>query len=224
MRAIAAAYNEYTTTGPQIPAVAPPVASPTRPSDTVNPAPVRPAVAGGTGAAPQDAATAANLRSIASSYLAYTTPDGGSRTLVANYGDSTHVAAVILSQKAYLNDAAVYFTKGDPLAPKTLPHLVIISDVDDPIPEVNPDFANATLSFVFIANIPNDSPLTTTPVLVTRGLRDDGTWAPDSPYGGKGGYIAYLDGHVEWVTSFNLQEKLPPGAVILSAEPNGTQR
>ena len=32
----------------------------------------------------------------------------------------------------------------------------------------------------------------------TRGLQSDGTWAPDSPFHGQGGYVVFMDGHIEW--------------------------
>jgi len=74
----------------------------------------------------------------------------------------------------------------------------------------------------------------TTPVAWTRGLRPDGTWAPDSPYAGEGGHVVFLDGNVVFfrridgglrrfdgkgMTS-NILEALPPGARVGEAAPS----
>lgn len=71
----------------------------------------------------------------------------------------------------------------------------------------------------------------TTPIAWTRGLQPDGTWAKHSPYGDEGGYIAFLNGGVQFfktliadggeLTRFdqsgrtaNILEALPPGTRI----------
>lgn len=174
------------------------------------------------------------MRQIGQSYIAYTTDGGVERMLSANSGDSAHFVALLLAQRTNSTDASVYFVPGDPKAPNLPPAAV-----------TDPDFANATLSVEIAANIPIGSEVTTTPIAWTRGLREDGTWAPDSPFGGKGGYLVFFDGHTEWVDmlstsdlkhdayflkygaqtpTVNIREALPPGAVILSAEPNGAQK
>ena len=75
-----------------------------------------------------------------------------------------------------------------------------------------------------------------TPIVWTRGLQTNGRWAgfADSRpgvYGSEGGFIAFLDGHVEFYNDLNkeggqlihytegtptgdIQEALPPGAVV----------
>lgn len=70
----------------------------------------------------------------------------------------------------------------------------------------------------------------TTPIAWTRGLQPDGTWAPDSPYGGEGGHIVFAGGNVAYyrnltdgggqlisrtgVKTSNILDALPPGARI----------
>lgn len=72
-----------------------------------------------------------------------------------------------------------------------------------------------------------------TPIAWTRGLRSDGTWAKESPYGGEGGHIVFLGGNVRFyrtlddaplvrfddpqATTTNIRQALPPDALI--AEP-----
>lgn len=156
---------------------------------------------------------------------------------------TAHAIAVQLAKEAGLNDASYYFTSEDPRAPKGAIKTVLDGPVG-PNTLPNLDFMRATLSLEIAVNIPTGAPVITTPIAWTRGLREDGTWAPDSPWRGKGGHVAYLDGHIEWLdgplstapggSSFvkygtnipttNIREALPPGAVILSAEPGGAQR
>ncbi len=162
---------------------------------------------------------------------------GNPRGLTAGSTDSAHVAASELARITYLNDAAIYFVANDPLAPSPLPKTVIVGD-PQANPQLNPAFAHATLSVVFAANVPANVPGATTPVIWTRGLQDDGTWSSNSPYAGSGGYITFLDGHTIWADKLslapggaalvkfgtnaptaNIQEALPPEAIVLRAEP-----
>ena len=151
-------------------------------------------------------------------------------------GCTTHYIAFILAKRTWFNDATRYFTSNDPLAPAVIPK-VIISGNTSTATAPDPDFANATLSVVMVANVSNDNPSTII-IAWTRGLQPNGTWSANSPWGGTGGHIAFLDGHVVWfnkldaadptssllkygtnIPTANITEALPPGAVILSAEP-----
>jgi hypothetical protein len=173
-----------------------------------------------------------NFSMISYAYVFGYLPSGNeSRKLPGNLNESAHAAAYIFARENQLNDASVYFVSGDPLAPKNLPKTVLLGDLNNPASKPNPEFANAILGVVIAANLAFDSPVTSTPIVWTRGLQPDGTWSPNSPFGVEGGYIAYLDGHYEWADKFsfvkygtnipttNIREALPPGAVILSAEP-----
>jgi hypothetical protein len=146
-------------------------------------------------AARQTAAT--NLDQISKTIAAYDAAHGEQAYLAdAQSGDAAHSVAVLLASKADLNDPNLYFVPGDPLGPKTAPESVLVGHVADGT--VNPDFAQATLSVVFAAAIPPNSPPATTPIMWTRGMQSDGTWAPDSPFHGQGGYVVFMDGHMEW--------------------------
>jgi len=180
---------------------------------------------------------------IAKAYLSFSNAGLKGRSLEVQPGATAHAAAFILAQKAGLNDATTWFVDDDTFAPDPRPKLVISGNVETAT-EVSPEFAKATLSFEFAANIAVDAPPSATPVAWTRGLRFDGTWAPNSPWHGAGGRIAFLDGHVEWFEKIStasrenslsiyplrenggrptsdIREALPPGAVILSAVPKG---
>jgi prepilin-type processing-associated H-X9-DG protein len=181
-----------------------------------------------------------NLAQIAKTFAAYSQSSADGRVLTAKPGDTAHNAAVILSRGADLNDASFWFIWSDPaLAGKPHPKSVIIGDSANGTLDSN--FAKLQLSYVFAANIPLNAPVETTPVVWTRGLQPDGTWSKDSPWVGKGGHIAFLDGHVEWYDYLSLKpdepglvkygtttpttdirEALPPGAIILPAEPAKT--
>jgi hypothetical protein len=177
---------------------------------------------------------------ISKAYLAYSFSGRPWRQLEANPGDTAHKAAFILAKYADLNDASIYFIKNDPRAPKNIPKRILLDPEDaGSLPILNPEFMKSVLSFEIVANLPPNAPPTTTPVAWERGLREDGTWSPNSPRKGAGGHIAYLDGHWEWADKLDLngtcfvkygtnipttdiREALPPGAVILSAEPAKT--
>jgi len=184
-----------------------------------------------------------NLGVIAKAYLAYSITGKTPRIIAAKPGDTAHKAAYLLAKYTDLNDASLYFIKSDPHAPKNIPKVILLDlEGTDTQRSINPEFLKSELSFEIAANLSPNAPPTTTPVAWTRGLREDGTWSPDSPWGGGGGHIAYLDGHVEWADKLtldgecftiyatrpnagkptvNIREALPPGAVILSAEPKG---
>ncbi|MDR1433500.1 MAG: type II secretion system GspH family protein [Puniceicoccales bacterium] len=69
---------------------------------------------------------------------------------------------------------------------------------------INPDFENFPLGVVVISGISSRAPAATTPIAYTRGLdAGSGRWRPaDGPdggiYGEEGGFIVFLDGHVEF--------------------------
>ncbi len=143
---------------------------------------------------------AASLGQLAKSILAYNSTHGDQAYLTdAQSGEAAHSVALLLAAKADLNDASLYFVPGDPLGPKTIPQTVLTADSTDG--SVNPEFASANLSIVIAASIPPNSPPATTPILWTRGLQSDGTWAPDSPFHGQGGYVVFMDGHIEWFSA-----------------------
>ncbi|MDR2812208.1 MAG: prepilin-type N-terminal cleavage/methylation domain-containing protein [Puniceicoccales bacterium] len=55
------------------------------------------------------------------------------------------------------------------------------------------------ISYCFMADLPVNAPLETTPLGFTRGLNKNGLWDEKAGiYGSKGGYVLYADGHVTW--------------------------
>jgi len=177
-----------------------------------------------------------NQHQIAMAYIGFELSGDKQRTLQVEPGGTAHDAAFILARDAGINDATIWFSQDDKqLNGKTLPKTVLTGD--GPSATLNPDFAALPLADEIASNIPPNAP-PNTPIVWTRGLRPDGTWAPDSPWQGQGGHIAFFDGHVEWFDklsldsgesavfkygtskpTLNIAEALPPGAVILSAEP-----
>jgi prepilin-type processing-associated H-X9-DG protein len=157
------------------------------------------------------------------------------RLAVMQPGYTAQDFVLSFARLTHQNDAALWFIKSDPqLAGREIPKNIILGDLTNG--SANPAFMQLPLSYEILANIPHASVPTTTPIAWTRGLQSDGTWLPDSPWQGEGGHIAYLDGHVEWIEKFssvkygtnipttNIREALPPGAVILSAEPKSAAK
>ncbi|HTB62434.1 MAG TPA: hypothetical protein VK737_02500 [Opitutales bacterium] len=154
-------------------------------------------------------------------------------------GANAHSAALLLAQGNHdYNDTFFFIDHDDAQAlGKLIPQTVASPDKDGQW-QIDPDFARATLSVEFAANLPRYAPPETTPVVWSRGLRPDGSWAPDSPFAGRWGCVGFLDGHADVLENgklngengtffkygtktptLNILEALPPGAVILRAEP-----
>ena len=152
---------------------------------------------------------------------------------------TAHAAAFLLAQNNDPNNAAVWFIKSDEIyANAAIPEKIISGDVAT-ARQPDTGFAVLPLSVFVAANISIKAPAATTPIAWTRGLQPDGTWSQtNSPWKGKGGHIAFLDGHVDWADrlstepgeyslvkfgtqepTVNILEALPPGAVVLPAEP-----
>ena len=103
--------------------------------------------------------------------------------------------------------------------------------------KIDPLFERYPLSFAFANKLSSQAPPSTTPLAWTRGLQENGYWKDSgadypSPYGNTGGYIVFLDGHVEWHENLNkdggvllhyvtqeptanIKEALSPNAEIL---------
>jgi prepilin-type N-terminal cleavage/methylation domain-containing protein/prepilin-type processing-associated H-X9-DG protein len=113
-------------------------------------------------------------------------------------GTAVFVWMGLLAKDGKIEDPALFYSKADALHPGTLP-----SGLLDPTApgSLHPDLATTTPSFEFVGGIKlTDKP--TTPIAFTRGLKDDGTWDADrGVYGADGGYVLFLDGHVEYFKS-----------------------
>lgn len=148
-----------------------------------------------------------NLRQIASAYIAYSTTEGGLSRNMAK--DNIYEFAAELAKNVGLNDAHIWMLPDDPMveskAPNERPKQVIKQDQT-----LADHFNNFPLSFTVASKVRSNAPPSTTPIAWTRGLKaDEGTWDADTGvYGSKGGFIAFLDGHVEWFTNLNDENGL----------------
>ena len=157
----------------------------------------------------------ANLRQIALGYSMYVSETGQPRTITAT---TIHNWALVLAE-AGVNEATLYYNGDDPLVAAdagTRPKMVAYNDGSGNW-SLNPDFDGFPLSVAVVSGLQPGSDASTTPVAWTRGLQTDGTWAgassaEPSPWNGDGGFVAYLDGHVEWFA--NLKGGDGKGALV----------
>ncbi len=150
----------------------------------------------------RQAAAQSNLRSIALAYNTFAL--GGSR--VRSIGEGTWSAgattagttggwAQVLAEFAGLNNGTLYFVPSAPeVASMAAIPPVILDGEDRPTAAWSRNTAN--LSYEAAVGLPPGAPASLTPLAWTKGLQADGRWADDSPWGGAGGHIAFLDGHV----------------------------
>jgi hypothetical protein len=99
-----------------------------------------------------------------------------------------------------------------------------------PQSQLDPRFRNMKLSIAVPLGKLDTTMPGTTPIAWTRGLQPDGTWAKHSPYGTHGGYIAFLNGGVQFfktLTSDGGQlirfDQSGRTANIIEALPSGTR-
>lgn len=143
-----------------------------------------------------------NLRQIAISYATYAAETGLPRSITAT---SVYDWALTLAKSGGVNEAVLYYNGDDPLVAAdaaTHPRMVAYNDGSGNW-SLNPDFDGFPLSVTVASGLQPGSDPSTTPVAWTRGLQADGTWAgasgaEPSPWNGDGGFVAFLDGHVEW--------------------------
>lgn len=169
-----------------------------------------------------------NLRQIAQAYLiALNDLDGKPFPEVADVREF----AVELARRTGLNEAAIWITNADFFAGEPSMRMSTVLQWGSEGPEhrgMDPMFKLMPLSIAVALPPPHASDAPTIPLAWTRGLRPDGTWAPDSPFGGEGGFVAYMDGKVSWKKSgplhflshgsgkptSDLREALPPGTIV----------
>jgi hypothetical protein len=146
-------------------------------------------------------------------------PTGDWHTGVAKNIDDV---AYIIAYKTLLNDGSMWFVDSDEsLESALIPENV--TSVTDPQNE-NPNFkSTAPKSWAFVIGIPKDAPASTTPLFWSYGLDfASGAWGRSSPYGGEGGYVGFLDGHVIWVGKLSDEPGLPQIMADLRARTEGT--
>ena len=176
------------------------------------------------------------LAQIAKAYNQYMNDDVNGRTIAYDengiqesgwddYAKSGIEFAIVLARRGYLNDPNMYVFSGDSVATRVQQKSIVENGkVSATTTEAwGTDSSKVEFSVYVIAGIPSDAPLSTTPIAFTRGIPDTttGKWSNESKgdnvkgvYGDKGGYIAYLDGHVEWYEDLGGTTDTNPGKLI----------
>ncbi|MDR2735358.1 MAG: type II secretion system GspH family protein [Puniceicoccales bacterium] len=131
---------------------------------------------------------------IAKAYLQFSSMNGEGTTINPEEVDTVGEWAVILAKAGLLNDVRMYLFPDDTMATKITSK--IICKPDGSVADSN--FTNAITSICVAAGVPAHADPSITPIAWTRGLGADGKWDTTGIYGNKGGYIGFLDGHVEW--------------------------
>jgi prepilin-type N-terminal cleavage/methylation domain-containing protein len=157
-----------------------------------------------------------SMRQLAVAYMNYSNTFGDQRTIPSTV--TTHSGwALELAKANVLNEASVYFWSDDPLLKgKTdIPKFVKNSDGEL---VASAYWTNPGPSVVMLVGVDPNAPATTTPIAWTRGLNlETGVWAADEGvYGDAGGFIAFLDGHVEWFETTKAKLVKPDGTAITS--------
>lgn len=175
-----------------------------------------------------------NLRQIAMAYY-YIINNNDSQRMS---NKTVHDFAVMLAEKADLNDVRFWVIDEDPLVERFgngIASPIVFFDNGERV--VNNEFKECPLSIVVAKGVSMNVNVSTTPIAWTRGLGVNGKWASyndDNPgvFGDKGGFIAFLDGHVKWYADLgqnggllihyvtrkptnNIYEALPPYASVL---------
>ena len=163
-----------------------------------------------------------NLRELGNIYISYLRENNGSHIPASVSG--VHGWAMELEDKVGYDDASVYLLDGD------LAKVEHEGDIAESVRDKS--FPGMPFSISLVAGLSSDAPGSTTPLAWTRGLQPDGSWSFDSPFYGEGGFILFLDGHVEFhetvdgaLLNFETKEPtsdiakaLPQGAKILEYE------
>lgn len=170
--------------------------------------------------------SSSNMKQIAVSFSTFS--NSGTRTKVIKDGtwsvDNNDQAgdakqwAQVLAYNAGLTDAGLYFISSDEdvALASTLPRSIGTRSgnaftLDSDWGTMSAD----TISYVFVVNMSPNAAASTTPLLWTKGLNESttGEWSITSPWQGKGGHIAFMDGHVEFFDNLTADEnKLAPGS------------
>lgn len=145
-----------------------------------------------------------NLRQLAMSYISYINEAGATRSVSFT---SLNDWAVALAQSGNFNEPELFLSQSDPMLPSTLPEKVHTNGTIDTV------FASCALSVAAPQSVNLNASASSTPIAWTRGLNmTSGTWSSNSPYGTKGGYIAFLDGHVSFYNKVDTDRVALPSA------------
>lgn len=148
--------------------------------------------------APDRADAMASLRQIGQACLVYASANGEKTPGASDLWEF----ARLLAREGGLNDATRWTIETDPAAKDD-------DDVSTVLAEdgktLHPEFAASKPAYAVVLGGLSTAAPPTTPVAWTRGLRPDGTWAPDSPFGQKGGHVMFLSGEVRFFREGRLE-------------------
>ncbi len=169
--------------------------------------------------------SSASLQQIAVSYATFA--NTGTRERAINQGawseQSNRSAsnmkewAKVLAYHVELTDARLWFINADEDVANysgALPRAIGIKEGKSfsEYPEWA-QIGDEVISYSGVVNMSVNAPSSTTPLLWTKGLSSDGYWSDTSPWQGKGGHIAFMDGHVEYFPNLAEDEyKMTPGS------------
>jgi prepilin-type N-terminal cleavage/methylation domain-containing protein/prepilin-type processing-associated H-X9-DG protein len=175
------------------------------------------------------ASSQSNLKQVALAYNNFSI--SGSRTRIVTQGSweagkfkasSPAEWAQVLAEFGGLNDGALYYISSDVNVAglEKIPQ-VILQNVNNAQPaSTAPDWSSDALtaiSYEMAVDLSPNAQATITPLIWTRGLDEtDGTWGSDSPWEGKGGHIAFMDGHVVFYEDVVEQLVDPDTAALVS--------
>jgi len=154
------------------------------------------------------ASDANNLRQLAMAYISHVNEAGATRSVSFS---SLNEWAVALAQAGNFNEPELFFAQADPSLPTTLPDRIHTAGT------VDSTFATTALSVAAPTSVNLNTSAASTPIAWTRGLNPStGTWSTSAPYGTKGGYIAFLDGHVAFYKTVDTDKiELPESSEIM---------
>ena len=166
-----------------------------------------------------------NVKQIALAYNQYAFDDVNGRTIpngtlteTVDAASSLAEWAMVLARKGYLNDPSVYCFSGDSKAAKVIKKS-IANSATAILDENSAPWDWSAFSVLVAIGVPADAPLSTTPVVITRDIvrfSEEFSGASESDqeqmrgmmslYKNGGGYIGFLDGHVEWFDDLGIDE------------------
>ena len=154
----------------------------------------------------QQMATGQKLRQIGLAVAAYQNVTG--RSLV---GRGLEEWMVELAMETGLREGELFLFSEDPLVSARVEPIppVLVNKSPSGRWQAIDGFASLPVGVVVASGVSPMANPSTTPIVWTRGLTGDGYWLDDSSdrpgvYGSDGGFIAFLDGHVEFYR--NLEE------------------
>jgi type II secretory pathway pseudopilin PulG len=134
------------------------------------------------------------MKQIAEAYCRYY-QDNGYIPVV----DSSVELAKKFAEDGELNNANLFIFPGDSRAAGVLRENIWPYDG-------SPWESGKQLSVQLVGNIMKEVNQSTTPIAISRGLQDGGTWSKDGVWGTDGGFIGFLDGQVRWYKNLTADD------------------